>query len=250
MATLINAFPQFCSHSCLETVRFEHPFTILCSLIPFVVNIPLIHHSWSVSCQFCVEVYATCTSRVWIHWMLWQEWRRTSTEVVQVSNNTFRWVYCIWQRLALVHTLSSLKLKNEAILTSFSCILPVMTNNIYTLPLTGPPTFPFNCQVFNQTDHSLYVICVFDTEKSSNVSWNSNHLFPAKWQDKTRILVHPRTHYVCEVYHLTSSHLLANVTTVITELPNSFSTFPYLGTKRSPQGKDSSNCLVTELEQR
>jgi hypothetical protein len=103
---------------------------------------------------------------------------------------------------------------------------------------TGSPTFPFNCQVLNQTDHSLFVICVFDTEKSSNVSWNSNHLFPAKWQEKTKILVHPRTHYVCEVYHLTSSHLLANVTTVITELPN-YSSFPYVGSsgsRRSPEG--------------
>lgn len=118
-------------------------------------------------------------------------------------------------------------------LTSFSTNLPVLyvsqfVADIHAIsslsPLihsltTGPPTFPFNCQVLNQSDHKLFVICIFDTEKSSNSSWNANHLFPAKWQDKTRLLIHPRTHYVCEVYHLTSSHLLANVTTVISEVP-------------------------------
>lgn len=79
----------------------------------------------------------------------------------------------------------------------------------------------------NQSYDSLSVRCIFDsTEGSNNNSWNANHLFPAGWQDRPRRLVHPRTQYVCEVYHLTSSHLLANVTTVIAEESSSTSSSP------------------------
>lgn len=79
----------------------------------------------------------------------------------------------------------------------------------------GPPTFPYNCQVMNQSDTSLVILCTFDVELSSNTSWSSAHLFPRKWSDQTRLLIHPRTHYICEVYHLTASHLVANVSTTI-----------------------------------
>ena len=84
---------------------------------------------------------------------------------------------------------------------------------MFVCAFAGPPNFPFNCRVVNVSDDYLTVFCTFSAEKSRNSSWNSNHLFLAKWQDETRILVHPATHYSCEAYDATSAHLLANETT-------------------------------------
>lgn len=67
----------------------------------------------------------------------------------------------------------------------------------------------------NQSDNSLVILCTFDVDLSNNTSWSSSHLFPRKWSDQTRLLVHPKTHYICEAYHLTASHLVANVSTTL-----------------------------------
>lgn len=97
---------------------------------------------------------------------------------------------------------------------SFSLLILSFILSSSLIP-AGPPTFPYNCQVMNQSDTSLVILCTFDVELSSNTSWSSAHLFPRKWSDQTRLLIHPRTHYICEVYHLTASHLVANVSTTI-----------------------------------
>lgn len=78
----------------------------------------------------------------------------------------------------------------------------------------GPPKFSYNCQSVDQSYDSLSVQCIYDSSRDSNNSWNPHHLFPAKWQDMTHVFVHPRTFHICEVYHLRSSHLLANVTAI------------------------------------
>lgn len=75
--------------------------------------------------------------------------------------------------------------------------------------------FPFTCQVVNQSDVALVVLCTYDSELGSNTSWSSGHLFLHKWQEQTRLLVHPRTVYVCELYHATSSYLVSNVTSML-----------------------------------
>jgi hypothetical protein len=77
----------------------------------------------------------------------------------------------------------------------------------------GPPNFPFNCRVVNVSDDYLTVFCSFSAEKSRNSSWTSSHLFLAKWQDQSRILVHPLTHYHCEAFDAISGRMLANETT-------------------------------------
>lgn len=64
------------------------------------------------------------------------------------------------------------------------------------------------------SESGVRVTCNFSVEKSRNGSWSANHLFLAKWQDESRILVHPETHYWCEVYEGKSSgRLLGNATT-------------------------------------
>ena len=102
--------------------------------------------------------------------------------------------------------------KNDVGLQQKSCKFQIIPS--------GPPNFPFHCSVLNQSYDSLFIQCSLDVDEqtvnsSNNSSWNSNHLFPVKWQDNPRILIHPKTHYVCEAYHLTSSALVANVSAVI-----------------------------------
>lgn len=98
--------------------------------------------------------------------------------------------------------------KNDVGLQQRSCKFQIIPS--------GPPSFPFHCIVVNQSYDSIFVQCSLDTEEgvSNNNSWNSAHLFPVKWQSQPRILMHPKTVYVCEVYHLTSSALIQNVSAV------------------------------------
>lgn len=86
---------------------------------------------------------------------------------------------------------------------------------------TGSPSFPFSCQVVNQSDNALVVLCSYDA-KLSNGSWSSAQLFPRKWHEQTRLLVHPTTLYVCELYYSGGSTLVANVSASL-PLPNSAS---------------------------
>ncbi|KAI1309375.1 hypothetical protein HDE_00025 [Halotydeus destructor] len=84
----------------------------------------------------------------------------------------------------------------------------------------GAPQFPFACQVANQSDMALVVLCTYDAELASNGSWSSNHLFHRKWQDQTRILVHPRTQYICELFTAADGRLAANITVGLPTYPS------------------------------
>lgn len=63
----------------------------------------------------------------------------------------------------------------------------------------------------NLTESSLSVHCSLDVEQSRNSS--PSHLLPVDWQKEQRVVVHVSTHYLCEVWDASSSHLLANATT-------------------------------------
>ncbi|RWS13262.1 uncharacterized protein B4U79_07967 [Dinothrombium tinctorium] len=95
----------------------------------------------------------------------------------------------------------------------------------------GPPQFPFNCQVVNQSDNALVILCLYNVH--SNKSSDR-----VKHQPST-LYVYPQTFYICEVYDQTSSYLVANVSTTLV--------LPYL-----PSSSDTSNnnmqFLVTNLQ--
>ncbi|XP_054169147.1 hemicentin-1-like [Oppia nitens] len=101
----------------------------------------------------------------------------------------------------------------------------------------GPPKFPFMCQVVNQSDNALVILCTGNEQSSSQLANNltSNEVDVAGDPNFNQIminnnnnnhnkqyansqnslsptvLVYPTTYYMCEVYTPGNQHLVANV---------------------------------------
>ena len=107
--------------------------------------------------------------------------------------------------------------------------------------IVGAPLFTFACQVANQSDTTLVVLCTYDAELSNNASASSNYLFPRKWHDQKRLFAHPRTWYICELFDDTNGRLAANVTA---SLP---STYPLSGNKLPLQAQYVHNIPIRNM---
>lgn len=98
----------------------------------------------------------------------------------------------------------------------------------YQITEAGPPNFPFSCQVVNQSDNALVILCAGSDQSSlmsnnwtaNDVRFENNNSFNYKnsvtSSSTQTITIYPPTYYVCEVYNNNNLYLAANVSIAAT----------------------------------
>ncbi|CAG2160223.1 unnamed protein product [Oppiella nova] len=93
----------------------------------------------------------------------------------------------------------------------------------YHIIRAGPPNFPYMCQVVNQSDNALVILCTGSDHTSVlSANWTGNDVSTHKqnqWlnsgssveSNTQTVVVYPPTYYVCEVYSNSNQYLVANV---------------------------------------
>lgn len=91
----------------------------------------------------------------------------------------------------------------------------------YHILAAGPPNFPYMCNVVNQSDNALVILCTGNDQSAMMAAnWTSNELrfeqssntnYLSSGPNAKTVVVYPPTYYVCEVYNNNNLYLVANV---------------------------------------